>query len=536
MQRQRAMSWRRVGKAAQGLAAHALLFCFTLFVALKIDGRMSYSWWIIFVPLWLFHAVVARGRFSLPAPSLPHDRHWAPCHAVVATPLLIAFELLLCIYLYSINVSAERAINLKVVFLPLLILEIIILVDNFRMCRALMPGDEESISDDAIWEMLPHFWVAISMVFLIAATVFTLLKLCGDVDAFGWWELFINFGIAEFFAFLICTKWSNQMIHRHPYHGEACSSSTTIRYRDWNSGLLLSSMEEHDQDRLCSLQDVGGHIMKVPLVVFQVLLCMRLEGTPPGARHIPSFALFLPLFLLQGAGVLYAVSRLVEKLVLLLHSGTIDSRYLRISSRVHDFFAFLHHGSRLLGWWSIDEGNKEDQARLFHAETTGPCLLASSPPCTIALASKNREEMALVLMAPAQQTITGSVQIKHLVLEKILDQNIYCSNNHSGIKYDTFCGYPPEVVKKMAKKDLAEEVWRLQAALGEQAEITKYSQQEYERLQNEKVLCRICFEAEICMVLLPCRHRILCKRCSEKCKKCPICRIPIVELMPVYDV
>lgn len=112
-------------------------------------------------------------------------------------------------------------------------------------------------------------------------------------------------------------------------------------------------------------------------------------------------------------------------------------------------------------------------------------------------------------------------------------------------RYNTFCGYPPEIVKKMPKKDLTEEViiifiayvfvvrvmsctfeclfsplppwseiinhstvkffchcqnnvilicvllssykyqvWRLQAALGEQTEITKYSQQEYERLQN----------------------------------------------------
>jgi len=25
----------------------------------------------------------------------------------------------------------------------------------FRMCRALMPGDEESMSDEAIWETLP---------------------------------------------------------------------------------------------------------------------------------------------------------------------------------------------------------------------------------------------------------------------------------------------------------------------------------------------------------------------------------------------
>ena len=89
-------------------------------------------------------------------------------------------------------------------------------------------------------------------------------------------------------------------------------------------------------------------------------------------------------------------------------------------------------------------------------------------------------------------------------------------------RYNTFCGYPPEVVRKMPKKDLAEEVawynhffcsmiffmsthishccmiksadidfplvhfqvWRLQAALGEQSEITKCTKQEYERLQN----------------------------------------------------
>ncbi|KAG1334722.1 putative Baculoviral IAP repeat-containing protein 3 [Cocos nucifera] len=215
------------------------------------------------------------------------------------------------------------------------------------------------------------------------------------------------------------------MIHRQPHHGEASSSSTAIRYRDWNSGLVLPLIEDHDQDRLCGLQDIGGHIMKIPLVAFQVLLCMRLEGTPDGARYIPILVLFLPIFLLQGAGVLFAISRLVEKLVLLLRSGSISHRYLTISSRAYDCFAFLHHGSRLLGWWSIDEGSKEEQARLFHAEATG---------------------------------------------------------------YNTFCGYPPEVVKKMPKKDLAEEVWRLQAALGEQTEITKYSQQEYERLQNVMLL------------------------------------------------
>ncbi|XWS61003.1 hypothetical protein CRYUN_Cryun07bG0088000 [Craigia yunnanensis] len=427
----------------------------------------------IFFPLWMFHGVVARGRFSLPAPSVPHNRQWAPCHAIVARPLLIAFELLLCIYLESVNVLGFAAVNLKIVFLPLLAFEIIILIDNFRMCRALMPGDDESISDEAIWETLPHLWVAISMVFFVAATVFTLLKLCGDVGALGWWDVFINFGIAESFAFLVCTKWSNPIIHRNSPSIEAGPSTTNIRYLDWNSGLVVTPGEDQHQDTMCGLQDIGGHIMKIPIIGFQVLLCMHLEGTPPGARHIPLPILFSPLFLLQGAGVLFAASRLIEKIVLLLRSEAGTGLYFRFSSRVHDCLGFLHHGSRLLGWWSIDEGSREEQAQLYHDGASG---------------------------------------------------------------YSTFSGYPPEIVKKMPKKDLAEEVWRLQAALGEQTEITKFSVQEFERLQNEKVLCRVCFEREISVVLLPCRHRILCSTCCEKCRKCPICRVSIEERLPVYDV
>lgn len=467
------MNWRRVLNSVQALAAHSLLFCFTVLLVLKLDHAVSYSWWIIFFPIWVFHAVVARGRFSLPAPSIPHSRHWAPCHAVVATPLLIAFELLLCIYLESINAHDSAAVNLKIVFLPLLAFETIILIDNFRMCRALMPGDDDGMNDEAIWETLPHFWVAISMVFFIAATVFTLLKLCGNVGALGWWDLFINFGIAECFAFLVCTKWSNPVIHRSSHTREASSSSSSIRYLEWNSGLVVSAEEDQEQDQLCGLQDIGGHIMKIPVIGFQILLCMRLEGTPDGARKIPLPILFSPLFLLQGVGVIAAASRLVEKIVLLLRSGATTGTYFRFSSRAHDCLGFLHHGSRLLGWWSIDEGSREEQARLFHEGASG---------------------------------------------------------------YNTFCGYPPEIVKKMPKKDLAEEVWRLQAALGEQTEITKYSQQEFERLQNEKVLCRVCFEREISVVLLPCRHRVLCSTCCEKCKKCPICRLSIEERLPVYDV
>ena len=83
--------------------------------------------------------------------------------------------------------------------------------------------------------------------------------------------------IAECFAFLVCTKWSNPMIHRDAHRREPGSSSNAIRYREWSSGLVLPSFEDQPQERLCGLPDIGGHIMKIPLVVFQVLLCMHLE-------------------------------------------------------------------------------------------------------------------------------------------------------------------------------------------------------------------------------------------------------------------
>ncbi|KAF3431783.1 hypothetical protein FNV43_RR26519 [Rhamnella rubrinervis] len=409
----RVMTWTRVAKSLHALVAHGLLFSFTLLLVLKLHHTVSFPWWIIFSPLWFFHAVVARARFSIPAPSLPHGRHWAPFHAVMATPLLVAFEVLLCIYLQD-----NYVVKLKIVFAPLLAFEAAILFDNIRMCKALMPGDDETMSDDVIWETLPHFWVSISMVFFIAATIFTLLKICGDVAALGWWDLFINFGIAEGFAFLVCTKWYNPAIHRHSHIRESHSSSMNVRYLDWNRGLAFSSDEDQQQSGICDLQDIGGHVMKVPLIIFQILLFIYLEGKPSGARPLSIPVVCSPLLLLQGAGVLFAIYRLVEKIVILFHSGVDSGRYLGIAAKVQDCFGFLHRGSRLLGWWSIDEGSREEQAKIYCAEASG---------------------------------------------------------------YNTFS---PDTVKKMPKSDLVEEIWRLQAALSEQTEITKYSQQEYERLQN----------------------------------------------------
>ncbi|EMS65109.1 hypothetical protein TRIUR3_18791 [Triticum urartu] len=448
MQRRRAQTWAGVGKTAQAAAAHAALFCFTLPLALRVDGRPARRRVDLIRPVgvdpgWLvagrelllcfpFRGMQIQSRGSSDADARVRSADyihpamaisWSGCPWKVfnagpfitswaSSPLLIAFELLLCIYLESLRVKNHPAVDMKIVFLPLLTFEVIILVDNFRMCKALMPGDEESMSDEAIWETLPDAamcHVSISCQIGYSHQGKTLLAFLGR-NLYG-----VSYS---------CDNLHTSQVIWPPTHGEASSSSSAIRYRDWESGLVLPSLEDHEQERICGLPDIGGHLMKIPLVVFQVLLCMRLEGTPPSARYIPIFALFSPLFILQGAGVLFSIGRLVEKVVLLLRNGPVSPNYLTVSSKVRDCFAFLHHGSRLLGWWSIDEGSKEEQARLFYTESNG---------------------------------------------------------------YNTFSGYPPEVVKKMPKKDLAEEVWRLQAALGEQSEITKSTQQEYERLQN--VMC-----------------------------------------------
>ncbi|XP_025800011.1 uncharacterized protein LOC112879817 isoform X3 [Panicum hallii] len=408
-------TWQRVRRAGQGAVAHALLLCFTALLALKLDGVVSLSWWVLFIPLWLFHAVAARCRFSLPAPSSSESCQRVPCHSIVATPLLVAFELLLCVCLEGLNGHGEPFIDLKLVFLPLLTLEIITLVDNFRMCGALMPGHGETITEEAIWERLPV----------------RILRLLWDG---GIYSLIFGFPSALLF-------WYAQ------------------------DGQIQWSVD------IQSL-DIGGPVLIIPIIVFQVLLCMRLEGTPSNAHFIPMRAIFLPIVLLQMAAVSFAVWRFFDRLLTKLQDGIISQGHISVSLRVDELFMMIQYGSRLLHWWSIDEDSQEEQAHLCYANNTG---------------------------------------------------------------YSTFCSYPPEVVKEMPKKVLVKEVQRLQLALEEQTEMANHSQQLCDRLKNERILCRICFERDIRIVLLPCRHHVLCEPCSNKCQSCPICRLTIESRLSVYD-
>ena len=97
--------------------------------------------------------------------------------------------------------------------------------------------------------------------------------------------------IAECFSFLVCTKWSNPSIQHDgpPQLGPGglptFSSSPSLRpgTETTEDGSTSRSDDDDNGDNICGRQDIGGHLLKLPILLFQILLCMKLEVW----SHIP---------------------------------------------------------------------------------------------------------------------------------------------------------------------------------------------------------------------------------------------------------
>ena len=51
--------------------------------------------------------------------------------------------------------------------------------------------------------------------------------------------------------------------------------------------------------------------------------------------------------------------------------------------------------------------------------------------------------------------------------------------------------------------------------------------EENEKLKEERT-CKVCMDAEVNTVFLPCGHFICCAECAKNVQRCPICRVFIV--------
>lgn len=52
--------------------------------------------------------------------------------------------------------------------------------------------------------------------------------------------------------------------------------------------------------------------------------------------------------------------------------------------------------------------------------------------------------------------------------------------------------------------------------------------------ETEEEMCKICFEARINAVLIPCGHACLCVHCTNGLSHCPVCRGAIAQCVKMY--
>ena len=51
---------------------------------------------------------------------------------------------------------------------------------------------------------------------------------------------------------------------------------------------------------------------------------------------------------------------------------------------------------------------------------------------------------------------------------------------------------------------------------------------------NKNLLCKLCYNHEMCVVFLPCRHLLTCATCALSLNKCAVCRNTITTTMHVF--
>ena len=57
--------------------------------------------------------------------------------------------------------------------------------------------------------------------------------------------------------------------------------------------------------------------------------------------------------------------------------------------------------------------------------------------------------------------------------------------------------------------------------------------QENETLRSN-MTCKICLDAQVGQLFLPCRHLVCCEECSAAVRKCPLCRERIVGTITTF--
>lgn len=219
---------------------HSCLLIFTIFFALRLDNYINWSYWMVFIPIWVWKSLVISGATvgSYVWWRYPHFRlegeayiHYKSMLISLALHLiLLMFELLVCDKL-------ETSRHLWIlVFIPLIFISIV----SIAVC---------------IWAVKHErsFELELFCAVNVLQFIFLALRLDGFI---GWsWEVvFVPLWIVM------------------------CLSLVGVLYTIIFAAILLRTPEVSAQQRRSSFQSAIGYtFLVIPVLIFQVLLANKLD-------------------------------------------------------------------------------------------------------------------------------------------------------------------------------------------------------------------------------------------------------------------
>jgi len=280
------------------------LFFFSLFFALRADGFIVWSYWVVFLPLWLWKGIVFVAcvvgvvvwilRRNDPPPSdtpslaeinnLPNNgagqlssgntatsRHFKAMLMAFSTQmLLLCFEVLACDKLES---AADASLKWIVVFSPLILISIFsvfICIWSIKNDRSLEAGNHRMAIPGS--QPLPSFSIQMELIcsINILQFIFVALRLDNFLD-WGWSVVFIPIWIVMFLALVV------------------------VLYSMILACLLLRSPDLFNHHRRGNVNAaLGNFFFIVPLLVFEIMLTKKLDyqyfvtfGGAPPHPHAP---------------------------------------------------------------------------------------------------------------------------------------------------------------------------------------------------------------------------------------------------------
>jgi len=245
------------------------LLIFSLLYALKLDRVLNWSWWSIFIPIWIWKGIVVCGAIvgSYVWWRRPHNRlnadeyiqYKAMLISLATHLLLLMFELLVADNMQSWETSHSNTPRHLwiLVFVPLVFVSII----SIAICIW-------SVRHDRSFEL--ELFCAVN----VLQFIFLALKLDG----------------------LIQWRWEITFV---PLWIVLCISLVGVLYTIIFAGILLRMPEVNVEQRRTSTNSALGYsFLVVPLLVFLVLLTNKLDKTVEVSYFSACTPLFLTLFTL----------------------------------------------------------------------------------------------------------------------------------------------------------------------------------------------------------------------------------------------